>query len=198
MRALGLNHGPFHAELRLTSGARGCWKWRRVLSAACVEGAALRGRHAARRIGAAARDRGRYLRIGTDGRGVRRNDDSDSRGGVYEDAGGMEEARAVEGIDDVIVTAKAGPDADAAAGGRHIPGLHLRARQTCRGSGGGAAAGAREIQFPDRDRASNLYAVAHALAGPPAEPLVQMCDPAWGIAENTIGGRAPGKQRGDF
>ena len=111
---------------------------------------------------------------------------------------GLEEARAVAGVDDVIVTAKVGQMLVPLPEGASYLGFIFARGRRSGGGGAGAAPRAREIEFPHRHGAAHLYAVAHALAGPPAEPLVQMCDPAWGIAENTIGGRAPGKQGGTF
>ncbi len=109
IRALGLNHGPFHAELRLNE--RGAWMLEvaaRPIGGLCAK---------ALRFGDGMPLEELVLRhaIGEDISGLELMEEASGvmmipipRGGVYEDAGGMEEARAVEGIDDVIVTAKAG------------------------------------------------------------------------------------------
>ena len=109
VRALGLYHGPFHAELRFNEGgpcmlevaARPigglCSKALRFGSGMPLEELVLR--HA----------------IGEDVAALEPADPASGvmmipipRGGLYEDVAGLAEARAVEGVDDVIVTAKVG------------------------------------------------------------------------------------------
>lgn len=109
VRALGLYHGPFHAELRLNT--EGIWMLEvaaRPIGGLCAK-ALLFGdgmpleelvlRHA----------------IGEDIAALHPADAASGvmmipipRGGVYEDVAGLAEARAVESVEDVIVTAKVG------------------------------------------------------------------------------------------
>jgi formate-dependent phosphoribosylglycinamide formyltransferase (GAR transformylase) len=104
VHALGLYHGPFHAELRLNG--RGAWMLEvaaRPIGGLCAK--ALRPleelivRHA----------------IGEDVSALRLDGEASGvmmipipRAGVYRDVAGLEDARALEHIDDVIITAKDG------------------------------------------------------------------------------------------
>lgn len=141
IRALGLNHGPFHAELRLNE--QGAWILEvaaRPIGGLCAKalrfGKAQWGAYPRPPYGIATPQlpavRGArfcasssdgmpleelVLRhaIGEDVSGMELMEEASGvmmipipRGGVYEDASGVEEARAVEGIEDVIITAKAG------------------------------------------------------------------------------------------
>jgi len=107
--ALGLYHGPFHAELRFNE--RGAWMLE--VAARPIGGLCAR----ALRFGAGMPLEELVLRhaIGEDISALDLVDASSGvmmipipRGGVYEDAAGLAEARAVPGIDDVIITAKPG------------------------------------------------------------------------------------------
>jgi biotin carboxylase len=109
VRALGLYHGPFHAELRFNE--RGVWMLEvaaRPIGGLCSK---------ALRFGDGMPLEELALRhaMGDVVDGLRLADAASGvmmipipRGGVYEDAAGVEDARAIEGVDDVIVTAKVG------------------------------------------------------------------------------------------
>jgi biotin carboxylase len=109
VRALGLYHGPFHAELR--SNESGIWMLEvaaRPIGGLCSK---------ALRFGAGMPLEELVLRhaIGEDIAALPLADRASGvmmipipRGGVYEDVAGLAEARAVEGVDDAIVTAKVG------------------------------------------------------------------------------------------
>ncbi len=107
--ALGLRHGPVHAELR--HNAEGAWileAHARPIGGLCSRALRFAGgmpleevvlRHAA----------------GEDVSGARREERASgvmmipiAKEGIYEDVEGVERARAVPGVEDVIVTAKAG------------------------------------------------------------------------------------------
>jgi formate-dependent phosphoribosylglycinamide formyltransferase (GAR transformylase) len=111
VRALGLYHGPFHAELRYNE--TGAWMLEvaaRPIGGLCsrvlrfAEGMPLEElllRHA----------------IGEDVSALRLRDPASGvmmipipRGGIYEDVAGLEQARAVPGIDDIVITAKPGQE----------------------------------------------------------------------------------------
>lgn len=107
--ALGLYHGPFHAELR--SNDSGCWMLEvaaRPIGGLCAK---------ALRFGAGMPLEELVLRhaIGEDISTLKLAQEASGvmmipipRAGVYRDVSGLAEARAVEGVDDVIITAKAG------------------------------------------------------------------------------------------
>jgi biotin carboxylase len=109
VRALGLSHGPFHAELRVND--RGAWMLEvaaRPIGGLCAK---------ALRFGSGMPLEELLLRhaLGEDVSGLAPADPASGvvmlpipRAGIYEDVAGVEEARAVAGIDDVIITAKAG------------------------------------------------------------------------------------------
>jgi len=109
VRALGLYHGPFHAELRLN--AEGIWMLEvaaRPIGGLCAK---------ALRFGADMPLEELVLRhaIGEDIAALEPADGASGvmmipipRGGIYEDVAGLAEARAVESVEDVIVTAKVG------------------------------------------------------------------------------------------
>ncbi len=109
VRALGLYHGPFHAELR--SNGEGVWMLEvaaRPIGGLCAK---------ALRFGAGMPLEELVLRhaIGEDISALKLASEASGvmmipipRGGVYQEVTGLEEAVAVEGIDDLIVTAKAG------------------------------------------------------------------------------------------
>jgi biotin carboxylase len=109
VRALGLYHGPFHAELRWNE--RGVWMLEvaaRPIGGLCSK---------ALRFGAGMPLEELVLRhaVGEDIAALELADAASGvmmipipRGGVYEDVAGVDEARAVSGVDDVIVTAKVG------------------------------------------------------------------------------------------
>jgi biotin carboxylase len=109
VRALGLYHGPFHAELRFNeSGVRILEVAARPIGGLCSK---------ALRFGAGMPLEELVLRhaIGEDIGALKLADRASGvmmipipRGGVYEDVAGMDDARAVEGVDDVIITAKVG------------------------------------------------------------------------------------------
>jgi len=109
VRALGLDHGPFHAELRFNeSGA-----WMLEVAARPIGGLCSK----ALRFGDGMPLEELLVRhaIGEDVSGLRLADGASGvmmipipRGGVYEDVTGLDGARAIEGVDDVIVTAKPG------------------------------------------------------------------------------------------
>ena len=109
VRALGLYHGPFHAELRFNE--QGVWMLEvaaRPIGGLCAK---------ALRFGDGMPLEELVLRhaIGEDIAGLRLADAASGvmmipipRGGVYEGAEGVDEARAVAGVDDLIITAKVG------------------------------------------------------------------------------------------
>lgn len=112
VRALGLYHGPFHAELRLNEEGVGCITPLEV-AARPIGGLCSK----ALRFGAGMPLEELVLRhaIGEDIAALKLADRASGvmmipipRGGVYQDAAGLAEARAVEGVDDVIITAKVG------------------------------------------------------------------------------------------
>ncbi len=109
VRALGLYHGPFHAELRFNE--KGAW----ILEIAARPIGGLCSR--ALRFGDGMPLEELVLRhaIGEDVAKLELQDAASGvmmipipRAGVYEDVAGVEEAREVECVDDVIVTAKGG------------------------------------------------------------------------------------------
>ena len=109
VRALGLYHGPFHAELRFNDSG----VWMLEVAARPIGGLCSK----ALRFGAGMPLEELVLRhaIGEDIAALQPADAASGvmmipipRGGVYEDAAGVDEARSIEGVDDVIVTAKAG------------------------------------------------------------------------------------------
>jgi hypothetical protein len=109
VRALGLYHGPFHAELRFNESGI----WMVEVAARPIGGLCSK----ALRFGAGMPLEELVLRhaIGEDIAALQPADAASGvmmipipRGGVYEDAAGVDEARSIEGVDDVIVTAKAG------------------------------------------------------------------------------------------
>jgi biotin carboxylase len=109
VRALGLYHGPFHAELRFNeTGVRILEVAARPIGGLCSK---------ALRFGDGMPLEELALRhaIGEDISALRPADAASGvmmipipRGGVYEDVVGVDAARAVEGVDEVIVTAKVG------------------------------------------------------------------------------------------
>ena len=108
-RALRLYHGPFHAELRFND--QGAWMLE--VAARPIGGLCAR----ALRFGAGMPLEELILRhaLGEDVPALEREDAASGvmmipipRGGVYEDASGIDEARAVPGVEDVIITAKQG------------------------------------------------------------------------------------------
>jgi biotin carboxylase len=109
VRALGLYHGPFHAELRFND----CGVWMLEVAARPIGGLCSK----ALRFGAGMPLEELVLRhaIGEDIAALQLADDASGvmmipipRGGVYEDVAGVDDARAVEGVDDAIITAKVG------------------------------------------------------------------------------------------
>lgn len=108
-RALGLYHGPFHAELRFNE--TGVW----MLEVAARPIGGLCGK--ALRFGAGMPLEELLLRhaIGEDVSALQPFDRASGvmmipipRGGIYEDVTGVDDARAVPGIEDIIITAKVG------------------------------------------------------------------------------------------
>ena len=109
VRALGLYHGPFHAELRFNDSG----VWMLEVAARPIGGLCSK----ALRFGAGMPLEELVLRhaVGEDIAALQPADAASGvmmipipRGGVYEDVAGVDDARAVEGVDDVIVTAKPG------------------------------------------------------------------------------------------
>ena len=109
VRALGLYHGPFHAELRFNESG----VWMLEVAARPIGGLCAK----ALRFGAGMPLEELVLRhaIGEDVAALQAADAASGvmmipipRGGVYEDVAGLDEARAVDGVDDVIVAAKVG------------------------------------------------------------------------------------------
>jgi biotin carboxylase len=109
VRALGLHHGPFHAELRANDSG----VWMLEVAARPIGGLCSK----ALRFGSGMPLEELILRhaTGEDVSTLRLADRASGvmmipipRGGVYEGATGVEEARAVAGIEDVIITAKVG------------------------------------------------------------------------------------------
>ncbi len=108
-RALGLYHGPFHAELRANDSG----VWMLEVAARPIGGLCAK----ALRFGEGMPLEELVLRhaLGEDISSLQPADAASGvmmipipRGGVYGDAAGVDDARAVPGIDDVIVTAKVG------------------------------------------------------------------------------------------
>ena len=109
VRALGLYHGPFHAELRFNeTGA-----WMLEVAARPIGGLCSK----ALRFGEGMPLEEMLLRhaLGEDVSSLDLAERASGvmmiptpRAGVYEDVGGLEEARAVAGIEDAIITAKPG------------------------------------------------------------------------------------------
>ncbi|HTT61031.1 MAG TPA: ATP-grasp domain-containing protein [Bryobacteraceae bacterium] len=109
VHALGLYHGPFHAELRLN--ADGVWMLEiaaRPIGGLCAKSLRFDGAMPLEEL---------VLRhaIGEDISALTLADQASGvmmipipRGGVYEDVAGLHNAGAVEGVEDVIITAKAG------------------------------------------------------------------------------------------
>jgi hypothetical protein len=109
VRALGLHHGPFHAELRFNDSG----VWMLEVAARPIGGLCSK----ALRFGTGMPLEELILRhaIGEDVAALQPADAASGvmmipipRGGVYEDAAGLDAARDVEGVDDVIITAKMG------------------------------------------------------------------------------------------
>ena len=109
VRALGLYHGPFHAELRFNDSG----VWMLEVAARPIGGLCSK----ALRFGAGMPLEELVLRhaIGEDIAALRLADTASGvmmipipRGGVYEGVTGVDGARAVEGVDDLMVTAKEG------------------------------------------------------------------------------------------
>ena len=109
VHALGLYHGPFHAELRLNDSG----VWMLEVAARPIGGLCSK----ALRFGEGMPLEELVLRhaLGEDISSLQPADAASGvmmipipRGGVYEDVAGLDDARAVPGIDDVIVTAKVG------------------------------------------------------------------------------------------
>lgn len=109
VRALGLYHGPFHAELRWNEAGA----WMLEVAARPIGGLCAK----ALRFGAGMPLEELLLRhaIGENVAGLKLADAASGvmmipipRGGLYEEAAGVDEARAVAGVDDVTITAKAG------------------------------------------------------------------------------------------
>jgi len=107
--ALGLYHGPFHAELR----ANDCGVWMLEVAARPIGGLCSK----ALRFGDGMPLEELIVRHATGGdiSALPLADGASGvmmipvpRGGVYEDVAGVDDARAVAGVDDVIITAKAG------------------------------------------------------------------------------------------
>jgi len=108
VRALGLRHGPVHAELRVNS--EGAW----MLEAAARPIGGLCAR-ALRFAGQPLEELILRHALGGDVAGVSLDGPASGvmmipipRGGIYESVDGVEQARAVPGIEDVIVTAALG------------------------------------------------------------------------------------------
>jgi len=109
VRALGLYHGPFHAELRMNES--GVW----MLEAAARPIGGLCARALRFSDGIPLEELLLRHAIGEDVSALQLTDAASGvmmipipRGGVYEDAAGLDDARAVAGVDDVIITAKVG------------------------------------------------------------------------------------------
>ncbi|HXM40218.1 MAG TPA: ATP-grasp domain-containing protein [Bryobacteraceae bacterium] len=109
VRVLGLYHGPFHAELRFNDTG----VWMLEVAARPIGGLCSK----ALRFGSGMPLEELILRhaIGEDIVALQPAAAAAGvmmipipRGGVYEDVAGLDEARAVEGVDDVIITAKVG------------------------------------------------------------------------------------------
>ncbi|MGH9378808.1 MAG: ATP-grasp domain-containing protein [Terriglobia bacterium] len=113
IKALGLFHGPFHAELRVNS--KGVWPLEvaaRSIGGLCAR--ALRFEALALGGGIPLEKLAIALALGMEVQPVRREDQAAGvmmipigKGGVYQGVEGLEEARATPGIEDVVITAKA-------------------------------------------------------------------------------------------
>jgi hypothetical protein len=109
VRALGLTHGPVHAELRYNE--RGAWMLEaaaRPIGGLCARALRFEGGMTLEEL---------ILRhaLGEDVSGCRLMDPSSGvmmipvpREGVYEGVAGVDRARAAEGIEDVVITANEG------------------------------------------------------------------------------------------
>jgi biotin carboxylase len=109
VRALGLYHGPFHAELRYNEAGA----WMLEVAARPIGGLCSK----ALRFGANLPLEELLLRhaVGEDVSALALSDAASGvmmvpipRGGIYEEVSGVDDARAVAGIDDVVITAKTG------------------------------------------------------------------------------------------
>ncbi len=104
VRALGLTHGPVHAEMRVN--ARGVWMLEvaaRPIGGLCAR--VLPGLEELILRNAAGEDVSAFP-MPVDAAGVMMI--PIPREGVYEDVGGLDEARSAPGVEDVIITAKQG------------------------------------------------------------------------------------------
>ncbi|MGH9353381.1 MAG: ATP-grasp domain-containing protein, partial [Terriglobia bacterium] len=112
IKALGLFHGPFHAELRVNS--KGVWPLEvaaRSIGGLCAR--ALRFDAPALGGGIPLEKLVIALALGLDVQPVRRENRAAGvmmipieKGGVYQGVEGLEEARALPGVEDVVITAK--------------------------------------------------------------------------------------------
>lgn len=112
--ALGLFHGPFHAELRINR--RGFWALE--IAARSIGGLCSRALrfHSPERNESLSLERVIIaLALGEDVSAVQREDVASGvmmipvqRGGIYEGVEGVEEARSLPGVEEVIITAKPG------------------------------------------------------------------------------------------
>ena len=150
-RALGLSHGPIHAECRVND--RGVF----ILEVAArpIGGICARALRFTGTAGATATLEGLLLRHAIGERVDGWTLESGASGvmmipipgpGVLRGVDGADRARAVPGIDDVVADREARSDAGAAAGRRDVSGVHLRARRDAGRGGIGAAHGARGLR----------------------------------------------------
>jgi hypothetical protein len=153
-RALGLYHGPVHAECRVN--ARGVFVLEvaaRAIGGLCARALEFEGpcgaRVGGRRVAASARARRVPGTVDSRARRLRRDDDSDPpcRRLSTDRRRGRGEARPrrVACADD----RKSRPTARAVAGRRELPGIHLCERRVAGDGGGGAARSARAPDVRD-------------------------------------------------
>ncbi len=121
---LGLRHGPVHAELRYNS--EGAWMLEahaRPIGGLCAKALRLTG-------GAPLEEAILRHAMGEDVSGYRAEEGASGvmmipvpKAGIYHSVSGVEEAASVDGIEDVIVTAKAGQRFDPLPEGASYPGF---------------------------------------------------------------------------
>jgi biotin carboxylase len=114
VQALGLFHGPLHAEMRIN--AQGVWMLEvaaRPIGGLCAQALRFRAPGSSRDV--SLEELIIRLAMGESVRVVRREDEASgvmmipvTETGVFQEAEGVEAARGVAGVDDVVITASAG------------------------------------------------------------------------------------------
>ena len=156
--ALGLRHGPVHAELRYND--EGAWILEvhaRPIGGLCAralrlaDGIPLEEMILVHALG------GNVWMARAGRAGVGRDDDSDpGKGGIYHGVEGVERALAVPDIEDVMITATEGQMLVPLPEGSSYLGFIFARGETAGGGGTGVAAVARGTAVPHRDRAGDV------------------------------------------